>query len=55
MKKIPRITINRIELCKQPKSGAFRTAVLSPFIECPVSLGLIHLQQKLSTDCVQDK
>lgn len=31
MKKIPRITINRIELCKQPKSGAFRTAILTPF------------------------
>lgn len=31
MKKIPRITINRIELCKQLKSGAFRTAILTPF------------------------
>lgn len=31
MKKVPRITINRIELCKQPKSGAFRTAILAPF------------------------
>lgn len=31
MKKIPRITINRTELCKQLKSGAFRTAILTPF------------------------
>lgn len=31
MKKIPRTIINRIELCKQPKSGAFRTAILTPF------------------------
>ena len=46
MKKIPSITINRIELCKQPKSGAFRTAILLPFTECPASLGLVHLLQK---------
>lgn len=31
MKKIPRITINRIELCKQPKSGPSELQFLTPF------------------------
>lgn len=56
MKKIPRITINRIELCGQPKSGAFRTAILNSLSQNAQRLWVWFTScKKHSTGCVQDK
>lgn len=53
MKKIPRITINRIELCKQPKSGAFRTAILNSLSQNVQRLWVwFTCCKKHSTDCL---